>query len=208
MRIAILGNYLPRRCGIATFTANLTNSILSASNKRESDNEVFVVAMNDKDQEYEYPDIVKLSIRQHEAADYTVAAKFINDSNADICIVQHEFGIYGGESGLLLLSLLQQLKMPIITTVHTVLQTPSYHEKHIIKKIGELSQKMVVMSKLAVNFLSSIYQIPLQKIAIIHHGVPDFSLVNRGESKFNYPGKKVIKDCHNNLTIAADNFYR
>jgi glycosyltransferase involved in cell wall biosynthesis len=192
MRIAILGNYLPRRCGIATFTANLTNSILSASNKRESDNEVFVVAMNDRDQEYEYPAIVKHSIRQHEALDYTVAAKYINDSGADICIVQHEFGIYGGESGLLLLSLLRQLKMPIITTVHTVLQTPSYHEKHIIKKIGELSQKMVVMSKLAVNFLSSIYQIPLQKIAIIHHGVPDFSLVSRGESKFNYPGKKVM----------------
>lgn len=192
MRIAILGNYLPRRCGIATFTANLTNSILSNVGKHEASHDVFVIAMNAKDQEYEYPDIVKHCIRQNEAADYTAAAKYINESGADICIVQHEFGIYGGESGLLILSLLQQLKIPIITTVHTVLKTPSFHEKNIIKKIGELSQKMVVMSKLAVNFLSSIYQIPLQKIAIIHHGVPDFSLAIKGKSKFNYSGKKVM----------------
>ena len=192
MRIAILGNYLPRRCGIATFTANLTNSILSDVSSREAEHEVFVIAMNDGDQEYDYPDIVKHCIRQQEAADYIVAAKYINESGADICIVQHEFGIYGGESGLLLLSLLQQLKIPIITTVHTVLKTPSFHEKHIIKKIGELSQKMVVMSKLAVNFLSSIYQIPLQKIAIIHHGVPDFSHAIKNKSKYDYSGKKVM----------------
>jgi len=192
MRIAIIGNYLPRRCGIATFTANLANSILSDVSKHDADHEIFVIAMNGKDQEYEYPDIVKHCIRQNEAADYTVAAKYINESGADICIVQHEFGIYGGESGLLVLSLLQQLKMPVITTVHTVLKTPSFHEKHIIKKIGELSQKMVVMSKIAVNFLSSIYQIPLHKIAIIHHGVPDFSTAIKGKSTFNYSGKKVL----------------
>jgi len=190
MRIAILGNFLPRHCGIATFTANFTNSILAASNKEEDD--VFVVAMNDRDQEYNYPEIVKHIIRQHEVNDYSVAAKFINDSNADICIVQHEFGIYGGESGLFLLGLLSELKMPIVTTVHTVLQTPNYHEKQIIKKIGELSQKMVVMSNLAVKFLTTVYHVPLKKITIIHHGVPDFSDIKKKQSRFNYPRKKVL----------------
>ena len=192
MRIAILGNFLPRRCGIATFTANLTNSIIAATGKTENEHEIFVVAMNDKDQEYDYPPIVKHTIRQHEKQDYISAAEYINATAADICIVQHEFGIYGGESGAFILSLMKELTMPIVTTVHTVLQTPSYHEKSIIKKMGEFSQKMVVMSKLAVNFLTTIYQIPLQKIAIIHHGVPDFSALKKEPSKFQYPGKKVL----------------
>ncbi|MFM2359864.1 MAG: hypothetical protein RLY16_1857 [Bacteroidota bacterium] len=194
MRVAVLGNFLPRRCGIATFTHNLTNAILGATQKRDTPvSDLFVVAMNDRDQAYDYPEIVKHTIRQHEKEDYKIAAEFINASGADICLVQHEFGIYGGESGAFLLGLMQALKMPIVCTVHTVLQTPSYHERHIIRRMGELSQKMVVMSKLAVNFLSTIYQIPLQKIAIIHHGVPDFSTVKREPTPLlNYPGKKVM----------------
>jgi len=192
MRIVFLGNFLPRRCGIATFTTNLVNSILPANNKTKKLHEILVVAVNDRDQEYNYPDVVQHVIRQHEAADYALAATFINDSRADICIVQHEFGIYGGESGLFLLSLLQQLTVPIVTTVHTVLQTPSYHEKHIIKKIGGLSQKIIVMSKLAVNLLTTVYKIPLQKISLIHHGVPDFGKVKKQNSKFRYRGKKVL----------------
>ena len=193
MRIVILGNFLPRRCGIATFTQNLTQSILAATTKKEAvDTEIIVVAMNDRDQEYTYPSIVQHTIRQHEKEDYYTAANFINNTQADICIVQHEFGIYGGESGAFVLSLMKQLKMPIVTTIHTVLQTPSYHEKHIIKKMGDLSQKLVVMSKLAVNFLTTKYLIPLQKIAIIHHGVPDFSAIKKGPSTFQYPGKKVL----------------
>ncbi|MEN9569591.1 MAG: hypothetical protein RL172_822 [Bacteroidota bacterium] len=192
MRVVILGNFLPRRCGIATFTANLANAITLPANKKEAGNEVIVVAMNDNNQTYNYPPIVKHCISQHDKQDYLAGADFINQTGADVCIVQHEFGIYGGESGVFILALMQQLKMPIVTTVHTVLQTPSYHEKHIIKKMGELSQKMVVMSKLAVNFLSTIYKIPLQKIAIIHHGVPDFSVYKKAPAALNYPGKKVL----------------
>ncbi|MDO5971591.1 glycosyltransferase family 4 protein [Flavivirga aquimarina] len=192
MRIIILGNYMPRRCGIATFTTNLANSILAANDKKETNNEVLVVAMNDHDQIYEYPDIVKYTIKQQEPNDYNTAANFINGLNADVCIFQHEFGIFGGESGVYALRLLQQLKMPIITTLHTILQTPSYHEKHILKKIGHLSQKLIVMSHLAIDFLTTIYEIPLQKIEFIHHGVPDFSNVENTSTKFNYSGKKVL----------------
>ncbi|AUP80406.1 glycosyltransferase family 4 protein [Flavivirga eckloniae] len=192
MKIVILGNYMPRRCGIATFTTNLANSILAANDNQGTKNEVFVVAMNDHDQVYEYPDIVKCTIRQQEAKDYSIAANLINDIDADVCIFQHEFGIFGGESGVYVLNLLQQLKMPIVTTLHTILQTPSYHEKHILKKIGQLSQKLVVMSHLAIDFLTAIYEIPLQKIEFIHHGVPDFSNIEATNTRFDYSGKKVL----------------
>lgn len=192
MKVAIIGNYLPRPCGIATFTANLTSSVLTAINKKETKNDVFVVAMDNNTEQHKYPEIVQHIIQQHDRDEYTKAAKFINNSEADICILQHEFGIYGGESGLYILSLLQRLKMPIVITMHTVLQTPSYHEKHIIKKMGELSQKMVVMSRLAIDFLSTIYKIPSKKISLIYHGVPDFTDVQNNDTKFKYNGKKVL----------------
>jgi len=189
MKIAILGNYLPRRCGIATFTSNLAKSIIASN---EKDIEVFVVAMENGFKEHKYPEIVKQTISQQVQSEYVAAAKKINESGADICIVQHEFGIYGGESGVFVLSFMEQLNIPIITTVHTILRTPSYHERHIIKKMGQLSQKMIVMSKLAVEFLQTIYSVPKQKIKVIEHGVPDFSKLKSNSQKFNYPGKKVI----------------
>ncbi|MFK7813771.1 MAG: glycosyltransferase [Maribacter sp.] len=191
MKIAILGNYVPRRCGIATFTANLAESII-ASNDSKKDIEVFVVAMENAFKTHEYPSIVKQTINQQIQTEYISAAKAINESNADVCIVQHEFGIFGGESGVFILSFMEQLKIPIITTVHTVLSTPSYHERHIIKKMGELSQKMIVMSKLAVEFLQTIYQVPKQKVNVIEHGVPDFSKQQRDTQKFKYSDKKVL----------------
>ena len=191
MTVAIVGNYLPRRCGIATFTTNLMSSIL-ANIEEKSINDSFVVAVNDSEHEHNYPDIVKNVIRQNVHADYTTAANFINNSKADICIIQHEFGIYGGESGLFILALLNELKIPVITTLHTVLKTPSYHERHIIKKIGELSQKVIVMSDLAVKFLSTIYRLPVQKITHIQHGVPDFTNNKKHNKRFNYVGKKTL----------------
>ncbi|MGL2994298.1 glycosyltransferase family 4 protein [Flavobacterium sp. TSSA_36] len=191
MKIAILGNYLPRKCGIATFTVNLTNSMINANDASAVD-EVFIVAINDNGNDYNYPEIVKYTIRQQEKEDYLVAADYINQSNVDLCIVQHEFGIFGGESGVFVLSLVKQLKVPVVTTLHTVLQTPSYHEKQIIKKLGELSQKMIVMSKLAIHFLNTIYEIPISKISFIHHGVPDFSAIKDVPTRFVYPEKKVM----------------
>lgn len=192
MKIAILGNYLPRRCGIATFTANLAESIISSKNSSTKDVEVFVIAMENGFEKHEYPAIVKQTINQQIQTEYIAAAQALNESDADVCIVQHEFGIYGGESGVFVLSFMEQLKIPIVTTVHTVLNTPSYHERHIIKKMGQLSQKMIVMSNLAVEFLQTIYTIPKQKIHLIEHGVPDFSELDTNIQKFNYLGKKVL----------------
>lgn len=192
MKVAILGNYLPRRCGIATFTANLTASILNVTSESKKPDDIFVVAMDDGQSRFEYPEIVKHTIQQQDQEQYTIAAEYINNTKADVCIIQHEFGIFGGDSGIFILGLMKQLNMPIITTSHTVLKTPSYHEKHIMKKIGELSQQVVVMSNLAVKFLTNIYSIPVQKVAVIQHGVPDFSTVKKTASNFNYKGKKVL----------------
>ncbi len=176
MRIAIIGNFLPRQCGIATFTQNLVQAILSANDILSSgDVEIFAIAMNDPEQEYNYPETVKFAIRQNEREDYLKAADLLNSSGIDLCILQHEFGIYGGESGVYILSLLEQLSIPFVATLHTVLKTPSFHEKNILRKIGENAKKVIVMSKLAVKFLTTIYKIPFTKIEIIQHGVPDFT---------------------------------
>ena len=124
-------------------------------------------------QEYDYPDEVKCVIRQNYQNDYTDAANFINSSNADACILQHEFGIYGGESGVYVLPFLNKLEKPLITILHTILKSPTFLQRVIILEIAKRSAKVVVMSKRAVKFLIEIYQVPEEKIQLIEHGVPD-----------------------------------
>ena len=135
----------------------------------------FVVALNDSDnlQEYEYPEEVKYVIRQNHQKDYIRAANYINTSSAEVCIMEHEFGIYGGESGIYILPLINRLEKPLISILHTVLKDPSYVQKIIIREIAEQSAKVIVMSRRAVEFLTAIYEIPVDKIQIIEHGVPD-----------------------------------
>ena len=175
MKIAIIGNFLPRHCGIATFTKNLVQSILAAEDIAKEPIEIFVVAMNNNRQVYDYPSIVQFSINQDEKQEYLDAADYINQSGADICILQHEYGIYGGNSGVYILALLEQLAIPFITTLHTVVKHPTFHEKNILKTIGHKSSLVVVMSNLAVEFLVTQYKIPASKIQVVQHGVPDFS---------------------------------
>jgi glycosyltransferase involved in cell wall biosynthesis len=176
MKIAYISTYPPRECGIATFNQNLMAAIGSNFPKRrdvlQGD---FVVAVNDADslQEYEYPKEVKYIIRQNHQKDYIRAANYINTSDADACILEHEFGIYGGESGIYILPLLKRLEKPLISILHTILRDPSYVQKIIIREIAEQSSKIIVMSKRAVEFLTAVYEIPADKIQIIEHGVPD-----------------------------------
>jgi len=133
------------------------------------------VALNDSEnlQEYEYPEEVKYIIRQNHQKDYIRAANFINTSDTDVCLMEHEFGIYGGESGIYILPLLNRLEKPLISILHTVLKDPSYVQRIIIREIAEQSSKIIVMSQRAVEFLTSIYDVPAEKIQIIEHGVPD-----------------------------------
>ena len=170
MKLAYVGTYPPRECGIGTFTQNLAHAMLEHG---ERINEIMVFAMNDHDQIYPYPPEVKLSINQEQQTEYLEAANFINLSGADACILEHEFGIYGGQSGIYILPLLHRLNIPLITTLHTILETPSYNEKAILKEICKMSEKVVVMSHKAIGFLMEIYEVPKEKIVLIEHGVPD-----------------------------------
>ncbi|MCC8423926.1 glycosyltransferase family 4 protein [Mucilaginibacter sp. UR6-11] len=176
MKIAYISTYPPRECGIATFNQNLMKAIGANFPERatllKGD---FVVALTDSEDvhEYEYPEEVKYVIRQNHQKDYIRAANYINTSNADVCIMEHEFGIYGGESGIYILPLLNRLEKPLISILHTILKDPSYVQRVIIREIAEQSAKIIVMSNRALEFLTTIYDIPAEKIQIIEHGVPD-----------------------------------
>ncbi len=178
MKIAYISTHPPRKCGLATFNQNLVQAVWSNVNNNNNLNDYFVVAMHDGDdaQEDDYPEEVKYIIRQEEQQDYINAAQFINNSDADICLLEHEFGIFGGQSGIYILPLIHRINKPLVCIMHTVLQSPSYIQKVIVKEIATHAAKIVVMTKRAVDFLTNIYDIPSDKISIIEHGVPDFEL--------------------------------
>lgn len=176
MRIAYISTYPPRECGIATFNQNLVNAVNANYPERKSPLQSgFVVALNDSEDinEYKYPEEVKFVVRQDHQKDYIRAANYINTSNVDVCILEHEFGIFGGESGIYILPLINRLQKPLISILHTVLKDPSFVQKIIIREIAEQSSKVIVMSQRALDFLTDIYDIPVEKVQIIEHGVPD-----------------------------------
>jgi len=190
MKLAYIGTYPPRECGIGTFTENLAHSMLENGKEVK---EIMVFAMNDHDQRFPYPPEVKLSINQEQQTDYLEAANYINLSGADACILEHEFGIYGGLSGIYILPLLHRLKIPLITTLHTILDTPTYTEKAILKEICKMSDKVVVMSHKAIHFLVEIYDVPKEKIILIEHGVPDIHFDKQESRKeFKLNEKKLL----------------
>lgn len=175
MKIAFIASFPPRECGIATFTQNLMRSIGVNQHIEGSSCPPVIIAVNDPGQQYDYQPEVAFVIRQDVRDDYMEAADFINRSGAQLVVLQHEFGIYGGESGIFILSLLHRLQLPLISTFHTILKDPLYLQKVILQEIGRLAQGVVVMSRKAVAFLDNIYEIPPEKIHLIEHGVPELS---------------------------------
>ncbi|MDV6217848.1 glycosyltransferase family 4 protein, partial [Mucilaginibacter sp. L3T2-6] len=175
MKIAYISTYTPRECGIATFNKNLIQAIGANFKKRNLLEASFVIAMNDSEhlQQYDYPEEVKVIIRQDYQEDYFKAANYINTSTVDVCVLEHEFGIFGGDSGNYILPLLSRLDKPLITILHTVLREPSFIQKAIISEIANQSATVVVMGRCAVDFLVNIYNLPPAKIKLIEHGVPD-----------------------------------
>ena len=175
MKIAVIGNYPPRKCGIATFTENFIQSILSVQDSfPEKDIQVEVFAMNDNEESYDYPSIVKMGIRQHETQDYDTAIEYINNSGFDYCHIQHEYGIFGGVSGIYVMQFLSRIQIPIAVTLHTVLKEPNFYQRQILYAMGKVANRIFVMSKLATRFLKTIYKIDEDKISIIEHGTPIF----------------------------------
>src|SRR4030043_1243845 len=200
MKLAYIGTYPPRECGIGTFTMNLYNSMIMNTAGRQAGNktmnasiEGFVVALNDHEQTYDYPEEVKLTIRQEHQRDYLSAVKFINLSGADLCILEHEFGIFGGQNGVYILSLLHRLEIPLIVTLHTIIKTPSYNEKAVLVEICKMASKIVVMSHKAIEFLTTIYNVDKRKIEYIEHGVPDIQFSkSQSKKEFHLENKKVL----------------
>ncbi|MBN2412890.1 glycosyltransferase [candidate division KSB1 bacterium] len=194
MKLICIGNFPPRECGIAAFTHDLYTSLQINARKIKTRFEMDIIAMNPPYKHFNYPDPVKYSINQQQQKEYIKAADYINNSHADICLLQHEFGIFGGNSGVYILPLIHRIDVPLVTVMHTVLKAPNYHEKEIIKKIGERSVKVIVMSKHAIQLLIEIYKIPMNKIIIFHHGVPDFQIVDKKDlrEKYHLNHRKVL----------------
>jgi glycosyltransferase involved in cell wall biosynthesis len=189
-RIAFIGNYLPRECGIATFTTDLCTAIATEF----GDGRLFAIPVNDPDCKYNYPEQVRLELAQEEIASYEQAADFLNFNGNDLVCLQHEYGIYGGMAGSHILTLLRKLKMPLVTTLHTVLREPDTNQRAVLKEIAQLSDRLIVMSQLAAQLLREVYAVPGGKIDIIPHGVPDLPFMdpNYFKDKFGTEGKSVL----------------
>jgi glycosyltransferase involved in cell wall biosynthesis len=189
-RIAVIGNSLPRRCGIATFTTDLQRAISTSRPNLET----CIVAMTDHGQAYDYPASVAFQVRDDAIEDYVRAADFLNAGRFDIACLQHEFGIFGGEAGANILELLPRLTMPIVTTLHTVLAKPTAVQRAVMERIVEGSSKIIVMANKARELLRSVYRVPDEKIEVIAHGIPDFPFVepDAAKAKLGFSGRSVI----------------
>ncbi|RYY56904.1 MAG: glycosyltransferase [Chitinophagaceae bacterium] len=193
MKIAFIGTYPPRECGIGTFTQNLFSAMTNRGKDNRKQHEGIVVAMHDQDQPLDYPREVQLKIRQEQQGDYIEAARFINLSGADTCILEHEYGIFGGQNGVYILPLLHRLEIPLIVTLHTVLKTPSYNEKAILLEVCKMAARIIVMTHKAVEFLTEIYNVEPSKIELIEHGVPDFEFDHDlAKKEFKLESKNVL----------------
>jgi glycosyltransferase involved in cell wall biosynthesis len=189
-RIAVIGNYLPRHCGIATFTTDLCSAIAAEYGTAR----LLALPVNDTEEGYDYPPRVRWSLAQDEVKSYQEAAEFLNFNNIDMVCLQHEYGIFGGPAGSHILQLLRSLKMPVVTTLHTVLREPNPDQLAVMEEIAELSDRLIVMSQLSSQFLQEIFKVPGCKIDIVPHGVPDLPFLdpNFYKDRFGVEGKAVL----------------
>jgi len=189
-RIAFIGNYLPRQCGIATFTTDLCEAIAA----EHSEATCIAVPVNDLEDGYAYPPRVRFELTEKDIDSYQRAADFLNSNNVDLVCLQHEYGIFGGRAGSHILALLRQLRMPVVTTLHTILQEPDADQQRVFNEIAALSDRLVVMSKRGADFLQRIYRVSPEKIDLIPHGIPDVPFVDPSFHKdlFGVEGKIVL----------------
>jgi glycosyltransferase involved in cell wall biosynthesis len=189
-RVAFVGNYLPRKCGIATFTSDLYRS--SAS--RFPDTRFSVVSVTDKPGYYNFGSEVVFEIEDQEIQSYRSAAEFLNNKGTDVVCLQHEYGVYGGPAGSHILAFLEKLDAPVVTTLHTILKDPDPTQKRVTLELIRLSQRLVVMSYQMEQMLVEIYQVDPAKIDRIHHGIPDIGLtdveVKRNSPRFK--GRRMV----------------
>lgn len=189
-RIAFVGDHLPRKCGIATFTTD----ILAAVATECPQSQCLCVAVNDIKGGYAYPDVVRFEIEEQDLPSYLRAADFLNISNVDIVCLQHEFGIFGGPAGGHIVAFLRELRMPVVTTLHTVLREPGADQRRVMQELIALSTRLVVMADRGRQMLEAVYQAPRGKIDIIPHGIPDVGFVDPTyfKDQFGVEGRIVL----------------
>lgn len=189
-KIAFVGTYLPRQCGIGTFTHDLCRAVTGEFPGVEC----YVVPVNDTADTYEYPQEVRFEIPEQDIDSYERAAEFLNFSGIEVVFLQHEYGIFGGPTGSHILTLLRELQMPIVTTLHTILAQPNADQRRILQEIGRLSSRMVVMTERAGRMLQEIYRVPEEKIDLVPHGIPDMPFVDANfyKDQFGVEGRRVV----------------
>ncbi len=189
-RIAVIGNYLPRQCGIATFTTDLCDAIHAEYGATE----LLALPMNDTEEGYSYPARVRFELSEDNLASYRQAADFLNFSNIDLVCLQHEYGIFGGRAGAHILELLRRLNMPFVTTLHTVLRDPDLDQRAVMDEIATLSDRLIVMSQQSADILQETFNVTSDKIDLIPHGIPDlpFTDPNFYKDGFGTEGKDVL----------------
>jgi len=181
---------MPRQCGIATFTTDLCEAIATEYPQTHC----LAVPVNDRKEGYDYSERVRFEISEKEIDSYRRAADFLNINNVDIVSVQHEFGIYGGPAGSHLLALLQEVNVPVVTTLHTILKAPSDTQRRVMAQLAQLSDRLVVMAEKGAEFLREIYNVAPEKIDVVPHGIPDIPFIdpNFYKDQFGVEGKTVI----------------
>src|SRR6266536_1378415 len=189
-KIAFVGDHLPRKCGIATFTSDLLSAVADAYPQSQC----LSVSVNDIKGGYEYPEVVRFEIEEQDLPSYLRAADFLNISNVDTVCLQHEFGIFGGPAGGHILALLRELRMPVVTTLHTVLREPKADQRRVMQELISLSTRLVIMAERGRQMLQDIYQAPPTKIDLIPHGIPDVGFVDPTyfKDQFGVEGRVVL----------------
>ncbi|HUP61321.1 MAG TPA: glycosyltransferase family 4 protein [Thermoanaerobaculia bacterium] len=186
-RVALLGNHLPRKCGIATFTTDLSDAI----DTLDPELDCFVLAMNDVGHQHAYPSRVRFELADNDAGAYTRAADFLNVNAVDVISVQHEYGIFGGKGGSHLLTLLRELRMPIVTTLHTILSSPNLHQRRVMDELIALSDRLVVMTAGGADLLAQVHGVSADKIDVIPHGIPNVPFAG-SKNRLGVEGRPLI----------------
>jgi len=190
LKVLFIGTYVPKECGIATFTHDLLNSVYGEYNDVQCE----VIALNNASETYNYPDEVVFQIERDKIEDYYRAADYINQSNADIVCLQHEFGLFGGSAGDYIFAILSGINKPVITTMHTIIREPELEYRVSTEKLIRYSEKLVVMSQTAVEMLKEVYEVAEDKIEVIFHGLPDYPFNNCDKYKkmLNLKGSPLV----------------
>lgn len=189
-RVALIGNYLPRQCGIATFTADLCEAVAAEF----GDTTCIALPVNDVEAGYAYPPRLRFELTEKDIDSYRRAADFLNINHVDLACLRHECGIFGGRAGGHVLALLRELRMPIVTTLHTVLRDPDPDQRRVLEEVAALSDRLVVVSERGAAFLREVHHVLPEKSDVIPHGIPDVPFVDPSFHKdlFGIEGKTAL----------------